>query len=232
MKSEGFNVEVVLKQRLVGAAVIIALGIIVIPIILNGAGERQLRKMPAAPEPGQTLKPGFIIKNKQEIKLPAESATVMIAPQPDSDPDTGPVVLVKPEKTIAVKTPKTRPEKKPVKPVKKPEQITVKKAKKVDSKPAAIVKPQRKIATNTKSTSQVSSWVVQVGSFTDSKKAFGLRDDLRKKHYKAFVEKVSGRTGQRMYRVRVGPVVKRTQADTLSIKLKTEGVKSFITRYP
>ena len=221
--------EPALKQRLVGAAVIIALGIIVIPMILDGAGERQLRKMPDAPEPSRITKSGFVINNKQEIKLPEEPAKVLAEPPLEikqADKKTDSV-----EKEVKATDSKSTTASTTVvnKTVEKPRQKTV-------VKPAKVVKPDEKpvVATKApvKSGSAIQRWVVQVGSFTDAKKAFGLRDDLRKKRYKAFVEKISGRTGQKMYRVRIGPVTKRVQADSMSLKLKTEGIKSFITRHP
>jgi len=223
-------VESALKQRLVGAGVIIALGIIVIPMILDGAGERQLRKMPEAPKASTVSSSGFIIQNQQKIKLPAESAVVVprLKEKPVSNSKT--LVQSKPVSKKDIKTPRKISPKVDIKPKKKSvvkKSTSGTKSVAVSKKTAVPVPSQIK----KKSASQLQSWVIQVGSFTDPKKALSLRKSLRKKRYKAFVEKVSGRSGQ-LYRVRIGPMVSRKLAENMSKKLKKDGIKSFITRHP
>jgi len=226
-------VESALKQRLVGAGVIIALGIIVIPMILDGAGERQLRKMPEAPQASKISKTGFIIHNQQAIKLPDEKPVVVTALKDQPVLSNDKTNQIKQEQADAIKTDKPQQVKKPVekpKPVTKP--VVAKKVNPV--KTASPVMPRKKTVVSTSKqviSNKLQSWVVQVGSFTDAKKALSLRNNLRKKSYKAFVEKVSGRSGK-LYRVRIGPVANRKLAEGLSSKLKTEGVKGFITRHP
>lgn len=221
--------ESALKQRLVGAGVIIALGIIIIPMILDGAGERQLRKMPEAPQASKISKTGFIIHNQQSIKLPDEKPVVVTALKDQPVISNQKTDQIKKQQADVVKTVK--------KPIEKPKPVTnpvvAKKVNPVKTvSPVKIVKKPAMSTSKQAISSKLQSWVVQVGSFTDSKKAFSLRDDLRKKSYKAFVEKVSGRSGQ-LYRVRIGPVANRDLAEVISSKLKTDGVKkSFITHHP
>jgi cell division septation protein DedD len=71
------------------------------------------------------------------------------------------------------------------------------------------------------------AWVVQVGSFSSVDNARKLRDKLRKQGYTAFVD--TGSTGKKtLYRVRVGPEVKRQAAektrDRLNKRLQIQGV--------
>jgi DedD protein len=56
------------------------------------------------------------------------------------------------------------------------------------------------------------AWVVQVGSFAQSDNALALRDKLRAKGFTAFVEKLKTDTGT-VYRVRIGPELKRESAE-------------------
>ena len=64
------------------------------------------------------------------------------------------------------------------------------------------------------------AWVVQVGSFGNRDNAMRLRDQLRSKGYKTFVEQIS--TAEKtFYRVRVGPVVTRENALALQKELQT-----------
>jgi DedD protein len=237
-------VEQALKQRLVGAAVIIALAIIVIPIVLDSAGERQLRKIPDAPKPRLQSRPGFVVE--ENIGLPSEQQSgqiVLTLPPEDSPPppsdkriDSSTAVaakdatkkkadsLVQDSREPRLAQPKTA-----AKPVAKPKPTETNKP-----KPDAVVatKPQSKPSITSKNKSSTDIWVVQVGSFTDAKKAFRLRDELLKKKFKAFVEKIRGRSGQNLYRVRVGPLPERPQAEALLIKLKQQSFKGYVTRHP
>jgi DedD protein len=240
------QVEQVLKQRLVGAAVIIALAIIVIPIVLDSAGERQLRKIPDAPKPRLQSKPGFVVE--ENIGQPSEQQNGQIvltlppedrgAPPSDKVIDPAPAVAVKDavkkKKKVdspaqASREPRVAQPKTAAKPVVKPKPIETKKPK---PEPVVATKPQSQPTITSKKKSSTDIWVVQVGSFTDAKKAFRLRDELLKKKFKAFVEKIRGRSGQNLYRVRVGPLPERKQAEALSIKLKQQSFKGYVTRHP
>lgn len=248
-----------LKQRLVGAGVIIAVGVIVIPMILDGAGERQLRKMPDAPKARIISKPGLVTEDAIPVFSRKGSGQIVITlpkdevtESPDNNTKTKtatasdnkasnpkkPVVTAKvAEPKKARKEAESRPEIKPETksgakpaPASKPKSIP-------KSEPEPVVAAKKKApAKATKKplakTSPTGIWVVQVGSFTDPKKAFKFRDNLRGKKYKAFVEKISGRSGKSLYRVRVGPMLKREQASNMAAKLQKQGTKGFVTRHP
>jgi len=81
-------------------------------------------------------------------------------------------------------------------------------------KPAVKVKPA------TKSKAKPKAWAVQVGSFSKRANAMRLRDKLRRKGYTAFVERLESR-GQLVYRVRVGPEVKRSKAEKLQKEIRS-----------
>ena len=72
-------------------------------------------------------------------------------------------------------------------------------------------------------------WVVQVGSFSDSKRAEALVAKLRLSGLTAFSEKVSS-AGKSAYKVRVGPEIDRDKAAELARKVKTDhGLDGFVT---
>lgn len=72
-------------------------------------------------------------------------------------------------------------------------------------------------------------WVVQVGSFSSSKKAETLTAELRQAGYSAFSEKVSSATAT-VYKVRIGPEIERDKAIALKRKVKAEqGLDAFVT---
>jgi DedD protein len=71
------------------------------------------------------------------------------------------------------------------------------------------------------------AWAVQVGSFSQKANAMQLRDKLRGKGFKAFVEHIQLASGA-AYRVRIGPYVKRSQAEktqeAVAGKMKLKGI--------
>lgn len=196
-----------LKERLVGASVIIAIGVVVIPMLLDGSGERQLKNIPPLPEQSVVSKPGFI--QPESLPIPAPELAEVVTPTPAPGHENAP-------SQDGVKDAATsRPEEKTVPPA-----ASVQSTPEPASNPPAIVEEK------------LQAWVVQVGSFTDEAKAQSLRDELRKGSYKAFLEKIQGRSGQAMYRVRVGPVLERTEADELLVRLKKQGKSGFVTHHP
>ena len=202
-----------LKQRLVGAIVLVALAVIFVPMLLPGKGDLSgsIEGSNIPPEPDYRFPP---------VK-PAPSAPAMapapVAPlgektQADSnDGDAG--------KDVA----KKESLKSPANVVK-----TTKAAKVIKTSKA----PAAKKAPVKTSPNKVSGWIVQVGSFSDSKNAKALRDKLRKLGHASFVEKVKGESGM-VYRVRVGPELTRKSAEKLSQRLAKEAqLTGLVQAYP
>jgi len=185
------------KQRIVGAIVLVALGVIFIPIILNQEGDDSPITGSNIPEKPETLQQ---LATQQPPASPA-------GPEIDTDKprlvDDG-IPPVEQTDTSSSEKPVTEVQQSP-KPEKKPT------AKEPTTKKPTAKKP----ATKTR------AWVVQVASFAERSKALKLRDRLRKSKYSAFVESVSSSKGTR-YRVRVGPVVQRKKADVLKTKIAKE----------
>ena len=76
------------------------------------------------------------------------------------------------------------------------------------------------------------AWVIQVASLVSPEAARTLQDELRAKGYPAFVEQADV-NGRRYYRVRIGPEVERTRADRLAERLAADrGGKPLVQRYP
>jgi len=199
-----------LKQRLVGAIVLVSLAVIFIPMILPGGGmgdSMNVRKVPA--EPDYRFPPP-----KSAPKAPPISDAVIV-PMGDSEPKAD----VKSSTKASTKTSTTE------------KKISSKKAsanKKVTTKPVVSIpdkKPDIKPG-------QVTAWIVQVGSFTSSPNAKALRDKLRKMGYASFVEALKGKQGM-IYRVRVGPELTRTRAEKLQKQLvKKAKLNGMVQSYP
>ncbi len=218
-----------LKQRLVGAVVLVALAVIFIPMLLSGEGnlgggidgsnipsepDFRFPPVPTAPEaPPLAAAPAVPLGDDDEVESPAVTGKAV------SDKSV-------PERKVAdqsLTTPPTKP----------PEKVVEKVVEKVPAKP--IPPPVAKVApakVKPVESKGVSGWVVQVGSFSARNNARALRDKLRKQKYASFVESIKGTSG-RVYRVRVGPELSKAAADKLRQRLiKEVGLKGLVQAYP
>ena len=197
--------DIRLKQRLIGAIVLISLGVIFIPMLLKGPSNLDApifsSNIPEQPEQRKTeiipLKP-----------LPPRPVDLPIATIP-VEVDTLPV---RPEADI------------------EPPFVTPPK-----SEPAPVVKntmPTAPVAeTPETSQSDLSGWAVQVGSFSSKSNALGLQTRLRDKGFNAFVEAYQAKGGVR-YRVRIGPELTADKAKAVAGKLKQEmGIDGLVLRH-
>jgi DedD protein len=206
-----------LKQRLVGAIVLVSLAVIFIPMILPGGGlgdSMNIRKVP--PEPDYRFPPP-----KSVPKAPPMSEAVIV-PMGDAEPKVSTKASTKTsttEKKTSTKTSTTE---------KKTSSKKTSGNKKVATKPV-VSTPDKKPDIKP---GQVTAWIVQVGSFTSSPNAKALRDKLRKMGYASFVEALKGKQGM-IYRVRVGPELTRTLAEKLQKQLaKKAKVNGMVQSYP
>ncbi len=218
--------EFPLKQRLIGAAVIIALAVVIIPMLLNGSGHKGVEQIPPPPQPDATAHSGAV--REEPVPLPpADSSGRVVdaapdagsapsaAPSPDSTVQAPPAVAPEPSAPAAA----AEPSEPAAAPQPAPSAPAPEVAKAAPAKPAASTEPE--------------AWVVQVGSFSEESKATALRDRLRKDKFNAFVERYTGADHRTMFRVRVGPELERARADALQKRLaEEEKLKGFVTHHP
>lgn len=172
-----------LKQRLVGAVVLVALAVIFVPMLFDGPSQPpnslRLESIPAAPG-------ADYVPRKITLAIP------------------GPVVPVPAPEPVAV--PATEP-------------VTVPPAAEPALDPASTPAP-----------APGTTWVVQVGSFSQPDNAHALRDRLRSMGFNAYVESVKDASGKSVLRVRVGPESDRPRAEALLARLKAEAALDGILR--
>ena len=89
------------------------------------------------------------------------------------------------------------------------------------SQPEEVIPEPAASQSQKSETTTPKAWAVQVGSFTQRDNAMKLRDKLRSKGYKAFVEQITS-ADKTFYRVRVGPEVSRDKAVALQKELQTK----------
>lgn len=202
-----------LKQRLIGLAVLIALAVIFLPMVLDGSGTRDRRQMrlELPPEPVYELPDRLRQAGAEEAS--EESDTAPTPPQVQAEPATAQET---PRETPVRALARALPEPEDEPPVAEP---TPESAAPVKSE-TALAKPEVPAA-----------WVVQVGSFGAKNNAEALRDKLRKRGYAAFVEPYP-QAGKTMYRVKIGPEIKRETADGLRERLeKKEQLKGIVVAH-
>lgn len=243
-----------LKQRIIGAVVLVSLGIIFIPILLTGKGDFMSDELKSNIPP----MPMYEIEAPAVLALPSETpseALSEISGEPGAEPQDRPVEQVaqaepeppveaiikkkqdkpddkdsRPALTAIAPVPeKTIPTKQNLKPTPKIVETEVSVAAPPKPQPPIVSTPT--VATAVKEPI-VSGWVVQIGSFTVEKNALKLRDKLRKKGHASFVESFNKNNGM-IYRVRVGPELTKGLAENLSKQLNQETqLNGLVMRYP
>ncbi|MEA2080605.1 MAG: SPOR domain-containing protein [Pseudomonadota bacterium] len=195
--------DFLLKQRLVGAIVLVALGVIFIPMLLEGPEQTLVPEMEALPEPvdQQLSKPLGAFPAPDDIPSEPEESIVLTDPEPEPEP----AHKARPGKTSE-----------PVQPVSQPEPIS--------PPPQSEKKPIKP--------GPLGSWVLQAGSFSSQQNALRLRDKLRKAGFVTQVEKARV-GGKSHYRVRVGPFLQRADAEKSQTQLLDKfSLKGRVLSYP
>jgi DedD protein len=211
----------VLKQRIVGALVLLALAIVFIPMLFTRQDEARQVVVEPAPQPQTPAMPEVAVKpveTPEVIPDKAESASSLpsapITAVPEISNSDAPVAQVSQPSAPASQsnTPAVAqaPQAKPA-PATPPAQ------------PAPAAQPEKRLDTNDLPV----SWSVQLASLSNKARANELQNTLRSQGYNAYVRSVDG-----MNRVFVGPVVDRGEADRLRDQLsRQQKVNGFVVRF-
>jgi len=172
-----------LRQRLWGAAVLIALLVIFLPLLLDGSGsESQYRRVERLrEEPPRIVNADGIVetqpvvraRNEPEQPVVSEST---VAPVASTAPTEAPVSVAEPPGATVTAPPAM----------------------------TNTTQPQQ-------SGEALRAWVVQAGSFSDENNAIAVRDKLRRAGFPSFVTPTD--TAELLFRVRVGPMINLQQAE-------------------
>lgn len=183
-----------LKQRLVGATVIVALGVIFIPMLLErGAEDARLSvRMEIPPKP----------------EIPANDVL-------DNPPKVEPIKQLVPiNQAIAAAKPKL--------PETKPESVDSGDLESKSSR-QTVRTEQQPVKSQNKTTEKVTgSWLVQVGSFNREENARQLQEKLKSSGFDVYLESAKSPVGP-IYRVRIGPQKSRADAEKLVGQLAKQG---------
>ncbi len=205
--------EPALKQRLLGAVVLIALAIIFVPMILSSNGpnhESGTVDLEIPPAPNREF---------ETRVLPVDPAAQTALPSPQTD-------VVKPEPVASVDTAAV--------PAAAPSPEAVQSAQPAAAKPAPPVAPSEPVAAKpepkpeTAATPAVAPgaaaegrFLVHLGIYAESGNAADLVKKLNDRGFKAFSEATEFK-GKAARQVRVGPFLDRAEAEAARIRIKQQ----------
>ncbi|MDH3409845.1 MAG: SPOR domain-containing protein [Gammaproteobacteria bacterium] len=192
-----------LKERIIGAAVLVVVVVLVVPVFLDGPPSGDEIVSERVPLPGQAEQKSQTVVLERDRKDPVPSNGDNAPKEPTPQPA--------PQVEAKVPPPQTKPQPKPV--VREP----------VPEQPA----PQPSVAT----ASTTGMWAVQLGSFSSQENAEKLAADLRKQGFAAFLSQLSTDSGQ-LHRVRIGPQKDRASAEAMAERLRKAGQKGQVVPHP
>ncbi len=198
------------KQRIVGAIVLVALAVIFVPMILSGNRDRDFIDADTViPEKPPELQSIRVLEIENPVPPPRDEGTAPIPIDEQSPPETAAPVTGKVSKGSA---PAPRA------------------AAGDAEKPVA---PASRKSPSTAPGGEALAWAVQVASFRKRDNALALKAKLAKQGFPAFVEKVMLADGQARYRVRVGPWVKKADAEAQRKRILARfKLKGLVVRHP
>jgi len=201
--------EKALKERIIGAIVLVAVAVLVVPVFLDGPpadGEMISERVPL-PGQGEQSNQTVVLERDRTDPVPAQTVETAEREAPVTNQEAPSVAIAEatPELTREANQPETSP------PQAEPERTT----------PTPVQTAG----------STTGMWAVQLGSFSSQENAEKLAADLRKQGFAAFLSQVSTPSGQ-LQRVRVGPQKDREAADAMAARLQKAGHTGKVLPHP
>ena len=210
--------ERIVKERLVGAAVLMAAAIILIPEMLSGP-DRGSRAEPAAQSRNDApIKTYTIDLSQSPSAQPAPAVVENRAPPPEESP-VAPQPSVQPSTQPSTPQPPASDQAKPEvsHPVVEPPTTTTT----TTPTPAPARTATRPLASDAGAPTS-GRWAVQIGSYAREATAERIAKQLRDQGQSAFVMPVKS-GGATLYRVRIGPMSDRASAEAALRTVKSPG---------
>ena len=192
-----------LKERIIGAVVLVVFAVLVVPIFLDGPSDDQEIVSQTVTLPGQDsqerTQQTIVLDRDREQPVPATRTAEPARQQPAAaqTETKDEVVAETPQQATASPSP---PQSAP------------------DPAPAA-------------DTSSTGMWAVQLGSFSNQENAERLAADLRNQGFAAFLSQVRTDGGQ-LHRVRIGPQKDRDTAEEIAAQLQRSGHTGQVVPHP
>ena len=202
--------ERALKERIIGAVVLVLIVVLVVPVFLDGPpaeGETVTRRVLLPGQDEQTTKT-VVLERGRSVPVPAAETPLLAeteSPAPNASNDKRQVTIEKLPRKLPKEPPRTSP---------------------------GLSSNERAAATVVASaSSSTGMWAVQLGSFSVRENAEKLAADLRKQGYAAFLSQMM-KDGTVQHRVRVGPQKDRAGAESTAAKLLQAKHKGQVVPHP
>lgn len=207
-----------LKQRLIGAIVLVALAVIFLPMLLTGPVDRGQVSVPVEIPPKPEVQPSSQLPQPDDetaTRPPPSSITEAPTPVDEAGPQTE---VEEPAATgSAAEAPAADDASEPAEAEPAPS------GDQAGEEAATAAEPEAPDAgtDEPEGVPEQGGFAVQVGGFRNRGNALGLRDKLRDEGYTVYVDQTQWQGGP-LYRVRVGPVISESEAETLKDRLARE----------
>lgn len=201
--------ERALKERIIGAAVLVVFVVLVVPIFLDGPpGEEEIvTERVLLPGQDETRTQTVVLDRDRTEPVPAGTSN-----ETPADADETPAAPV--EQPVAAQPETSEPE---------------------TSEPAAsepvVRREEPAPAQQQPASSTTGMWAVQLGSFSNKANAEKLAADLRKQGYAAFLSQLDTDSGT-LHRVRIGPQKDRDAAEAMAARLLKVDIKGQVVPHP
>lgn len=208
-----------LKQRLVGALVLISLAVIFLPLVFDGQQQRIDTAPYGIPEkPVISIVAPDVRPLEQEVATHAGPVAAIETAKQAQEQDSAsfdhqpepqqPAVAIQPEPAPAEPS------------------VTAQYIEKEKQTDAAL-----QGAPVTKTVDLAEAWVIQVGAFSSNDNAAALQARLKAQGYPAFVKAAKG-SSSTLYKVYVGPEIRRAQLEQQKLELERNfKLKALILKY-
>ena len=230
--------ERALKERIIGASVLVVVVVLVVPVFLDGPpedGEVVSRQVSLPGQNIQNIQTVVLDRDRDEPVPAAATTTPTPAPVRETQREAVPANAegfdddgaddADAENTGGNDT-------RPVGNGDEDESVTVASARQATAAPAES-RPARNTpaVANNAATSTTGMWAVQLGSFSNRENAERLAADLRKQGFAAFLSGLTTGSGQ-LHRVRIGPQKDRDDAKAMATRLKSAGHTGQVVPHP
>lgn len=221
------------KHQVIGAVVLVALGLIVVSILLRSPEQESSSLDYSIPkEPEVATVSDEPVVTEEELQAVEQNIEEQWPEPPKTEPTDTELQAENPAKAAETTT-ETSPSAAPAAATPEKETTAPAKAPVTSSNtPSAEKTPQPTAPAATSSTStgmagvtlpkaQQKGWAVQLWSLSNSERAKALVYELRDAGYEAFLIEIAAQ-GKTFYRVNAGPVTSKAQAQALLEKLKKD----------
>lgn len=198
-----------LKERIIGAVVLVVFAVLVVPIFLDGPSDEPDVITESVTLPGQNdqerTQQTIVLDRDRNQPVPAtrsgDAESTVPAPQPAARDDAPPV-------TVSAPPPQNK-----------------------ESSVAPSTNEPSPVSQSIASQSTTGMWAVQLGSFSNKENAERLAADLRDQGFAAFLSEVYN-SGTALQRVRIGPQKDRASAEAIATQLARAGHEGRVVPHP